>query len=140
MVAGGVQAQATPEAEFKKIADQFSQAWAKGDGKAIAALHSKDAVRLAGNGTPAVIGVEAIEAAINAAITTAYKGTTLNVSNTTYRRVTNDVYVGEGTYEIAGGAPPPGTPTRGQYMNTMVRQGGRWVIAGAAVMPATPQK
>ena len=33
-------AQATPDAEFQKIADAFSAAWTKGDAKGIAALHT----------------------------------------------------------------------------------------------------
>lgn len=43
---GSLVAQATPDAEFKKTSDAFAQAWAKGNAKAIAALHTKDAVRL----------------------------------------------------------------------------------------------
>jgi len=48
--------------------------------------------------------------------------------------------VGHGSYEITGGTPPAGTPTRGTYMNTMVRQGGRWLIAASAVMPSMMPK
>ena len=50
--AAGAQTQATPDEEFKKIADAFSQAWATGDAKAIAALHTKDAIRLSGKARP----------------------------------------------------------------------------------------
>lgn len=137
---GLVLAQATPDAEFKKIADAFSQAWAKGDAKGIAALHTKDAVRMSGSGDPAVKGTAAIEKAMADALAGPYKGTTLNITSTSYTRVTADTYVGEGSYEIAGGTPPAGSPTRGQYMNTMVRQGGRWLIAASAVMPAMAPK
>jgi hypothetical protein len=59
--AAGAQTQATPDEEFKKIADAFSQAWATGDAKAIAALHTKDAIRLSGNGQPAAVGTAALE-------------------------------------------------------------------------------
>ena len=135
-----VGAQANIDAEFKKIADAFSDAWAKGDGKAIAALHTKDAVRVTGNGEAPVVGTAAIEAALSAALAGPYKGSRLVITPNKNHRVTADTYVGEGTYEVTGGTPPPGTPTRGQYMNTLVRQGGRWLIAAAAVMPAVQQK
>ena len=140
VTAVSVRAQATPDAEFKKIADAFSDAWAKGDAKALAALHTKDAVRMAGNGEPAVVGTAAIEKAMTATLTGPFKGSKLVITPGKNYRVTADTYVGEGTYEVTGGTPPPGTPTRGQYMNTLVRQGGRWLIAGSAVMPVTAPK
>lgn len=128
--------QANPEAEFQKVAEAFIAAWAKGDAKAIAALHTKEGVRMSGTGEPAVIGTAAIEQALAAALSGPYKGTTLSIKSNQYRRVTADTYVGEGTYEVSGGSIPAGTPTRGQYLNTMVREGGRWRIAASAVMPA----
>lgn len=133
-------AQGSPDDEFKKVAEAFSAAWATGDGKAIAALHTKDAVRLSGNGEPAVVGPVAIEQSINTALAGPYKGTTLVIRSNGSHRVSADTYIGEGTYEVSGGTPPAGAPTRGQYMNTMVRQGGRWLIAASAVIPAMPQK
>ena len=133
-------AQASPEAEFKKIADAFTAAWAKGDAKGIAALHTKEAIRLGGTGTPAVVGTAAIEAALAAALSGPYKGTTLTIQANPSRRVSADTYVGEGTYTVAGGSPPPGVPTRGQYMNVIVRENGRWLIAAASVMPAMTPK
>ena len=36
------------EADIKKLATEFSQAWAKGDAKAIAALHTEEASRARG--------------------------------------------------------------------------------------------
>lgn len=140
VAAVSVRAQATLDAEFKKIADAFSDAWAKGDGKAMAALHTKDAVRMSGNGEPAVVGTAAIENAMTTVLAGPLKGTKLVITPGKNYRVTADTYIGEGTYEVTGGAPPAGTATRGQYMNTLVRQGGRWLIAGSAVMPATTAK
>ncbi len=131
-------AQATPQAEFDKLAEAFSQAWAKGDAKAIAALHTKDAVRMTA-GQPAVKGTAAIEKAMMDTLTGPYKGSTLTIKSNSSTRVTDDIYVGEGTYRVTGGNPPPDAPTSGQYMNTMVRQGGRWLIAASAVMPDMPK-
>src|SRR5215210_6834530 len=74
-----VRAQATPDAEFKKLADAFMQGWAKGDAKAIAAVHTSDAVRVGGTGVPPSVGAAAIEAGMNAALSGPYKGTTLTI-------------------------------------------------------------
>ena len=128
-------AQGTPQAEFDKLAEAFSQAWGKGDAKAIAALHTKDAVRM-NAGQPAAKGTAAIEKAMMDALTGPYKGSTLTITSNSATRVTDDIYVGEGTYRVTGGNPPPEAPTSGQYMNTMVRVGGAWRIAGSAAMPA----
>jgi uncharacterized protein (TIGR02246 family) len=133
-------AQASPDAEFQKIADAFSAAWNKGDAKGIAALHTKDAIRLGGNGQPPVVGTAAIEAALSIALTGPLKGTTLTIKSNQFKRVSPDTYVGDGTYALAGGSPPAGTSTQGHYMNVLVREGGRWLIAAASVMPITPPK
>ncbi|MEO5894929.1 MAG: SgcJ/EcaC family oxidoreductase [Vicinamibacterales bacterium] len=133
-------AQAAPDAEFKKLADAFVQGWAKGDAKAIVAVHTSDAVRLGGAGTPVTVGSAAIEAAMNAGLSGPYKGTILVITAEGSKQVAPNTYVGYGTYQITGGAPPPGAPVKGQYMNTMVRQQGRWLIAGSAVVPETPVK
>lgn len=129
-----------PEPEFKKLADAFAAAWAKGDAKAIAALHTKDAVRITGNGEPAVVGTAAIEQALAGALSGPYKGTMLVIKSNPSRRVAPDTYIGEGTYEVTGGSVPAGNPTRGQYMNVLLREGGRWRIAASAVMPVMPPK
>ena len=131
-------AQGTPDAEFQKLADAFAQAWGKGDAAGIAALHTKSGVRLSGMGDPAVSGTADIEKTMSAALTGPYKGTTLKITNNRYYRVNESTFVGEGTWEVSGGSLPPGTPTRGQYMNTMAREGGKWLIAASAVLP-TPQ-
>jgi uncharacterized protein (TIGR02246 family) len=140
LVAAGVAGAQPPEAEFKKIAEAFSEAWGKGDAKGIAALHTKDAVRLAGNGQPAVVGTAALEKGFAEALAGPYKGTTLIIKPNANRQVAPGTYIGEGTYEVTGGTPPPGTPMSGQYMNTMVQEGGRWLIAASAVIPTAPPK
>lgn len=136
----GAQTPTSPDAELQKLADAFSQAWGKGDAKGIAALHTKEAVRLAGNGLPAVVGTAALEKGFAEALAGPYKGTTLTIKPNANRQGAPGVYIGEGTYEVSGGTPPPGTPMSGQYMNTLVREGGRWLIAASAVIPAAPPK
>lgn len=137
---GMLLAQTSPDAEFKKVTAVFSEAWQKGDARGLAALHTNHAVRLAGNGQPAVHGAAAIEQVFATALTGPYKGTTLTITQNQSQKVTEDVYLTEGTYELAGGTPPAGTPMRGQFMNTVVRQDGRWLIAASAVIPEIVQK
>ncbi len=37
--------------------------------------------------------------------------------------------------QTAGGTPVAGAPTKGSYVNTLFRQGGRWAIASSAPIP-----
>ncbi len=135
-----IQAQAQPSKnpELQKIVDAFVAAWNKGDAKALAALHAEDAIRANPQGQISV-GRAAIEKAFAAAFGAELKGTKLVVTSGDERAVTADVVVSTGTWEIAGGTPPAGVATKGTYVNTLVRQGGRWVIVSSAPIP-TPMK
>lgn len=134
---GPAAAQGQMDAEFRKLADEFSAAWSKGDAKAIAALHTADAIR-AQSEAPTVIGRAAIEQGMAAALTGPFKGTTLTITQGQSKRVTADVYVGEGTWEVTG-APAAAGLTKGRYVNTLVRQGGTWLIASSSTMPLASQ-
>lgn len=130
--------QASMDADFRKLADQYAAAWAKGDAKAIADLHIPDAVQITGDGRLAV-GRSAIELAASQGLSGPSKGSTLIITQGQSKRVSGDVYVGEGTYEVTGGA----APSKGRYLLTFVRQGDRWLIASSAailILPAAPMK
>ena len=131
------QGQAKPDADFTKVADDFSAAWNKGDAAAIATLHTEDALRLNGDGTVAN-GRAAIQQGMTEALGGMWKGTSLTITAGQSKRVTDDVYVAEGKYQISGGTPPAGVPTSGSYMNTLIRRGGRWMLAGTAVLSPPP--
>jgi uncharacterized protein (TIGR02246 family) len=136
ITASAALAQPAPDAELQKVADAFMAAWATGDAKALAALHTTEAVRVTGGTAAAAVGTAAIEQGFTTSLGGAYKGTQLVVKTNKYHRVDANTYIGEGTYQITGGSVPAGTPTSGQYLNTMVRQSGVWKIASSAVMPA----
>jgi uncharacterized protein (TIGR02246 family) len=130
--------QATVDAEFRKLADQYAEAWAKGDAKAIANLHTPDAVQITGDGRLAV-GRNAIELAATQGLSGPSKASTLIITQGQSKAVSADVYIGEGTYEVTGGT----VPSKGRYLLTFVRQGGRWLIASSAAImtaPAMPMK
>lgn len=136
-----VQAQTGRNPEIQKIADAFVSAWAKGDAKALAALHAENAIRSTPEGLIHV-GRGAIEKAFSDAFAGPFKGTTLVVKPGEERTITPDVVVASGTYEVMGGNVPAGAVTKGIYVNTLVRQGGRWVLASSAPAgaAATPPK
>jgi uncharacterized protein (TIGR02246 family) len=123
--------------ELQKLADEFAQAWAKGDAKAIAALHTEDAVRIPGDGQ-VITGRAAIEKSFAEGLSGIWKGSKLTITPGLSMTVAPNVQVAEGRYQIAGGTPPAGAPTTGQYLNTFVRKGGRWLLASAAVIPPPP--
>jgi len=128
-----VRAQAGMDAEIKKLVDAFVQAWNQADAKGVAALHTTDAIRLNTDGT-VIVGRAEIEKWMATAFAGPMKGAKLAVTEGKRSQVTADVYVGEGTYEITGGAPPPpGMTNKGHYVNTLVRQGGRLLVASSAV-------
>jgi uncharacterized protein (TIGR02246 family) len=136
IVAGAVGAAAQekgPDAEFTKLADEFSRAWAKGDAKAIAALHTDDAIRLPGNGQ-VIAGRAAIEANYSQGLSGPWKGSKIEITPGRTLRLTDDAYVSEGRFQITGGSAPTGVPTSGQYSNAFVRRGGRWLVASSAVI------
>ncbi len=132
-----VHAQAPTDGELRRLGDAYAQAWAKGDAKALAILHATESIRIGADGKVAV-GRAAIQQALQEALVGPYRGTKIGVTAGQTSRAGQDVYVTEGTYQIAGGMPPPDFPTRWRYLQTVVRVNGRWLIAGDAVI-STPR-
>ena len=129
--------QAPTDAELGRLTEAYAQAWAKGDAKAVASLHATEAIRVGADGKVAV-GRVAIEQAVREALVGPYRSTKISLAAGQTTRAGQDVYVSEGTYQIGGGMPPAGSPTRGHYLQTLIRLNGRWLIAGDAVM-GTPR-
>ena len=133
-------AQAPTDGELRRLSDAYTQAWAKGDAKAIAGLHTTEGIRV-GPDSRVVVGRKAIEQSMIETLTGPYRGTKIGLVEGQTTRAGQDVYVAEGTFQISGGMPPAEFPTRGRYMNTLVRLNGRWLIAGQAIMapPRAPK-
>jgi len=129
---------APPNPEVQKLADAFVAAWNKADAKALAALHAENAIRASPQGDM-IVGRAAIEQGFTAAFAAELKGSTLSVTSVNERAIGADVIVASGTWQMKGGTPPPGTATQGTYLNTMIRQGGHWVIASSAPIGAPPK-
>jgi uncharacterized protein (TIGR02246 family) len=124
-------------AEVRRLTEAYAQAWAKGDAKALAGLHTTEALRIGPDGK-VVVGRAAIEQAMAEALTGPYRGTKIGLTPGQTARVSQDVYSSEGTFLVSGGMPPAGSPTRGRYLNTIVRVSGRWLIGSHATIPAPP--
>jgi len=138
LLSGNVlRSQAPTDGELKRLNDAYAQAWTKGDAKALAGLHATESVRIGADGKVAV-GRAAIEQALQQALTGPYRATRLGVTPGQTTRAGQDVYVAEGTFHVAGGMPPAGSPTRWRYLQTLVRVSGRWLIAGDAVIVQPP--
>ena len=130
-VAGAAMAQ-KPDAEMQKLTEQYAAASNKGDAKGVAALYTADAVRLGPDGQ-VVTGQAAIEKQHAAAYAGPQKGAKVTLRHGRTHTVTPDVVIIEGTYESTGGA----TPSKGRYVNTVVRQGGQWRLASVVAVPDT---
>ena len=140
VVAAYVHAQpAPPNPDVQKLADAFVAAWNKGDAKALAALHAENAIRASPAGEM-IVGRAAIEQGFTAAFAAELKGSVLTVASVNQRSIGADLLVATGTWQLKGGTPPPGAASEGTYLNTMVKQGGRWVIASSAPIGAPTKR
>jgi uncharacterized protein (TIGR02246 family) len=134
---GVLSGQEPTNAEVRRLSEAYAQAWAKGDAKALTGLHTNEALRIGPDGK-VVAGRAAIEQALTEALTGPYRGTKIGMTPGQITRVSQDVYAAEGTFLVSGGMPPAGSPTRGRYLNTIVRVNGRWLIASHATIPPPP--
>jgi len=73
-----------------------------------------------------------------------FKGAAIKINVGAIETVGPDIAVNEGTYEVSGVMGPDGKPApaiKGSYLNTIVKKGGAWKIAGnAALLPPAPMK
>lgn len=116
------------------IAD-YQRAWAKGDAKGLSALYTANAIRVA-DGQQA-IGRPAIQQMFETNFGSIWKGTKVTITTGRTEALGTDVRLQEGTFEVTGASGPP---LRGRFLNTVVREGGQWRIAGLAAMSQAPPK
>ena len=131
-------AQSAKNPELQKIADAFVAAWNKGDPKALAALFAENGINADSFGQMTA-GRAAIEEGYTKGFAGPLKGSKLVVTPAEERTITPELTVTTGIWALSGGAPPPGSAGKGTYINTMVKQGGKWLIASSAPIPAPPK-
>ena len=133
----------TKDPGHEKLAADWAAAFAKADVKTLASLYTDNAVRVTPEGGK-VIGRAAIEKEFAANFAGPWKGAKITINVGAVQSVAPDIAVGEGTYEVTGVTGPDGKPVpliKGNYVNTMVKKDGAWVLASnAAVLPAAPPK
>jgi len=122
-----------------KLAADWAAAFAKGDAKTLASFYTENAVRM----TPeagTVVGRAAIEKEFAANIAGPWKGAKIAIKLGSTRPVGTDIAVNEGTWEVSGATGPDGKPMslKGNYLNTIVKKGGVWMIASNAAAPPAP--
>lgn len=122
-----------------KLAADWAAAFAKGDAKTLAGFYTDNAVRM----TPeagTVIGRAAIEKEFAANVTGPWKGAKIAIKVGSTQSVGTDIAVNEGTWEVSGATGPDGKPMmlKGNYVNTIVKKGGAWMIASNAAAPPAP--
>lgn len=118
--------------DAQKLAYAYQAAFDKGDVKALAALYTADATRLGPDGQ-LLTGRAAIEQAYVEGFAGPLKGATLSLQLGRSQVVTPDVKVMEGRFSTAGGSP-----VKGRFVNTIVRQAGRWLLASVVTVPDPP--
>lgn len=121
-----------------KLARDYEKAWAAGDASAVTALYTDDVLVVNAE------GVHQGRAALLKSMTTSFagpwKGTQIVVHEGTTKAVGPDTALNEGTYEITGVKGPDGKPVaiKGSYLNTVVKKGGAWRIAGNMAFAPPP--
>jgi uncharacterized protein (TIGR02246 family) len=139
----------SPPPELQKLVDTYAAAWAKGDASAIAALYASNAIYI-DSGTVVMRGRSEIEAAFKKRFAGELKGTKLTISPGQNQQLTPDVRIDEGAWQISGPMPPAEAATTqpratgaaanaGRYLNTYMRDQGKWVIASTASIPEPPK-
>lgn len=121
------------DAGVTELLEQYQSAWNREDATALAALYTDNAIRLAGYAEP-VAGRAAIEQSFAKNFAGPWSGTRLTVKPERTETLASDVRLQEGIYQVSR---PDGEPQRGRYLNTLVREGGQWKLAGVALIPHT---
>ena len=122
-----------PDPDGAKLADQYVAAFNKGDAKTLTALYTADATRLGPDGQ-LLTGRAAVEKSYMDGFAGALKGSTLALEQGRTQAITPDVKLMEGRFTVSGAA----AQLKGRYVNTIVRQGGTWLLASVVTVPDLP--
>ena len=129
----------TKDPALEKLAADWAAAFAKGDAKTLGGFYTENAVRMTPEGGT-VVGRAAIEKEFAANIAGPWKGAKIAIKVGSTQPVGPDIAVNEGTWEVSGATGPGGKPMtlKGNYVNTIVKKGGAWMIASNAAAPPAP--
>ncbi len=132
---GFAQDNAELEAAIDAITAKYMEAWNAGDASACAAVHTQDGVFIDLFGTT-FEGRAAIEESLTAELET-YSGTTIEIVRTSLNKVSDNLVVSDGTWEVKG-STAEGVPTQGFYTIIATNTGGEWLISTGQTKVAPP--
>jgi uncharacterized protein (TIGR02246 family) len=116
---------ATGEA-IDALAQKYADSWKAGDAAGCASIFSDDADVVDFMGA-AFKGKAAIQESI-AKTLGMFPGSAIQIVRTGLHVVSADVVVSDGTWEITGGTPVEGAPTKGFYTVVAAKQGDSWQL------------
>jgi uncharacterized protein (TIGR02246 family) len=123
---------------LEKLRRSYEQAWARGDAAAVAAHYAENALSVNADGVQQ--GRAAVQAMLAKNFAGPWKGATLVVRLGKSQPLGPDTVLHEGTYEVQGLKAPDGKPLsiKGSYLNTLVKKGGDYLIAGHMAFAPPP--
>jgi uncharacterized protein (TIGR02246 family) len=122
------------EQAIDAIAQKYSDAWKAGDAAGCASVYSEDADYVDFMGMTAK-GRAAIQESLTQTLGS-FPGTSIQITRTGIRILSPDVVVSDGTWEVTGGTPAEGAPTKGFYTVVVAKQGDTWqIVANRAKVP-----
>ncbi|GMR23250.1 MAG: hypothetical protein BMS9Abin37_1662 [Acidobacteriota bacterium] len=123
------------EAAIDAVAAKYMEGWNAGDASACAATYTADgtAIDLFGQ---TFEGRAAIEESV-AATLESYPGTTLDIVRTSLHKVSDNLIVTDGTWEVKG-STAEGVPTQGFYTIIATNTDGEWLISTGQSKVAPP--
>ena len=134
--AGLAGAQSADPAMDKLVRD-YEKAWATGSAAAVAAHYTEDNLTVNADGVQH--GREELQKRMAANFAGPWKGSTIAIHIGKSQSLGADMTLSEGTYEVKA-TGPDGKPMalKGLYLNTLVKKGGAWMIAGNMALPPPP--
>jgi len=117
---------ATVEQAIDALAQEYVDAWKAGDAAGCAAIYSDDADLIDFMGMSAK-GKAAIQESVTQTLGT-FPGSSIQIVRTSIHPVSADVVVSDGTWEVVGGTPAEGSPTKGFYTVVAAKQGDSWLV------------
>ena len=116
-------AQSADEAAIKKLNDEYAAAAKSSDAKALAALHTADAVRASGAGV--WVGHAKIEKGLTDQFANRAPGPGVTLTIHDIKMLTDNVAIVHGAYKGANGT--------GHFIRTLVKKDGSWKIAAIQI-------
>jgi uncharacterized protein (TIGR02246 family) len=134
--AGLARAQSADPA-LDKLARDYEKAWATGDAAAVAAHYTDNTLVVNADGVQH--GRAELQKRMATNFAGPWKGSTIVIHVGKSQSLGTDMTLNEGTYEVKA-TGPDGKPMvlKGLYLNTLVKKGGAWVVAGNMAFPPPP--